>query len=87
MNALPVYNVSYIKIKIRTYGDKLYTNFRGLNVPEDDVECESFTVIFVGSLLAKESNYYLLVYLDNFAYKIVHKQMIDHLGDNIFESH
>ena len=25
--------------------DKVYTNFRGLNVPEDDVECESFTVI------------------------------------------
>ena len=25
--------------------DKVYTNFRGLNVPEDDLECESFTVI------------------------------------------
>ena len=39
LNALPVYDERYIKNKIRTYGDKVYTNFRGLNVPEDDIEC------------------------------------------------
>ena len=33
LNFLPVYDDRYIKIKIRTYGDKVYTNFRGLNVP------------------------------------------------------
>ena len=33
--ALPVYDDRYIKTKIRTYGDEVYTNFRGLNVPED----------------------------------------------------
>ena len=31
-----------IKIKIRTYSNKVYTNFRGLNVPEADIECECF---------------------------------------------
>ena len=49
LNALPVYDNRYIKTKIRTYGDKVYTNFRGLNVPEDDVECEllqSFLLFF-----------------------------------------
>ena len=25
--------------------------FSGLNVPEDEIECESFTVISIGSLL------------------------------------
>ena len=39
LNALPVYDHRYIKTKIRTYGYKSYTNFRGLNVPEDDTEC------------------------------------------------
>ena len=34
-----------MKTKIRTYGDKVYTNFRGLNLPEDDIECESFLLI------------------------------------------
>ena len=34
-NALPVDDDRYITTKIRTYGDKVYNNFRGLNVPED----------------------------------------------------
>ena len=61
LNALPVYDDRYIKTKIRTYGDKVYTNFRGLNVPEDDIECESFTVISIDSLLLYENKYYLQV--------------------------
>ena len=32
LNALPVYDDRYIKTKIRTDGDKVYTNFCGLNV-------------------------------------------------------
>ena len=35
LNALLVYD-DYIKTKKRTYSNKIYTNFRGLNVPEDD---------------------------------------------------
>ena len=70
LNALSVYDDRYIKIKIRTYGDKVYTNFCGLNVPEDDIECESFTVIFINSLLVYKNKYSLQVYLDNCAYKI-----------------
>ena len=51
LNVLPVYDDKYIKPKIRTYGDKMYTNFRGLNVPGDGVVCELFTVISIDSLL------------------------------------
>ena len=50
MNALPVYDDRCIKTKVRTYGDKVYTNFRGLNVPEDGVKCEPFTIIFYSFL-------------------------------------
>ena len=32
LNTLPVYGDRYIKIKIRTYGDKVYTNVLGLHV-------------------------------------------------------
>ena len=85
LNDLPVYDDRYIKAKIRTYGDKVYTNFRGLNVPEDDIECESFTVIAIDSLLVYENKYYLHVYLDNCAYEIVNKQITDCLDENLFE--
>ena len=47
MNTLPVYDDRYVKTKIKFYGDKVYTNFRGLNVPEDDTECASFKVISI----------------------------------------
>ena len=63
LNAFPFYDDKYIKTKIRTYGDKFHTNFRGLNVPEDGIECEPFTVISIDSLLVYKSKYYLRVYL------------------------
>ena len=47
--------------KITTDDDKVYTNFRGLYVPED-LEYESFTVI---SLLAYNSKCYLQVFVNN----------------------
>ena len=84
LKALPVYDDRYIKNKIRGYSDKVYTNFRGLNVPEDDIECESFIVISIDSLLVYENKYYLQVCLDNFNYKIVNKQMTDYLVENLF---
>ena len=62
LNALAVYDDRYIKTKIRIHSGKVYTNFRGLNVPEDNTECESFTVIFVDPLLVYENKYYLQVY-------------------------
>ena len=86
LNALPFYDDRYIKTKIRTYGDKAYTNFCGLDVLKDDAERESFTTISIDSLLVYENKCYLQVYLENCAYKTVNKQMIDYLDENLFES-
>ena len=59
LNALPVYDDRYMKTKIGPHSDKVYTNFRGINVSEVDIECESFTVISIDSLLVRENRYYL----------------------------
>ena len=53
---MPVYNGRSIKTKIKTFGIKVYTNFCGLNVPNDDIECESFTVISINSLVLYDKN-------------------------------
>ena len=87
MECITVYDDRYIKTKIRTYGDKVYTNFRDLNVPEDGAECEFFIIFFIDSLLGYENKYYLQIYLEDCAYKIVDKQIIDCLDDNRFESY
>ena len=63
LNALPVYDDRYIKTKIRTWREVL-------NVPEDGVECESFTIISIDSSLAYENKYYQQVYLDNMFIKL-----------------
>ena len=73
-------------MKIRTHGDRIYTNLQGLIVPEDCIECESFTVVSIDSLLACKNEYYLQVHLDNRAYKIVDKKIADYLDDNLFEN-
>ena len=54
-------------------------------MPEDNINCDSFTVIFIDSLLVYENKYYIQVYLDNYADKIVNKQMADYFDDNLFE--
>ena len=81
--AWPAYDDRYIKTKIRIYADEVYTNFHGLNILEDDIEC--FTIICIDSLLVYNEKYYLQVFLDNCIYKIVNKQMADYLDENVFE--
>ena len=85
LNALRVCDYRYIKTKIRTYGDNVPTNFPSLNVPEDNIEFESFRVISIESLLVYQSKCYLQVYLNNYAYKIIVKQMTDYYDDNLLE--
>ena len=55
-------------------------------MPKDGIEFESFTIISIDSLLVYENIYYLQVYLDKCAYKIVNTQVEDYLDDNPFES-
>ena len=87
MNALPVYNYRYIKTKIRTYGDKVYTIFHNLNFPDNGIDCEPSTIISIDSLLAYENELYLHVYLENYAYEIVEKQLTDNLDYNFVDEY
>ena len=58
LNFLPVYDDKYIKTKIRTYGDKVCTNFHGLNVPENEKKKKkSFTVISIHYVLVYDNKY------------------------------
>ena len=67
---MPVYDDRYIKAKIGAYGDNVYTNFSGLNVPEDDIEYKSFTDFSIGYLRFYKNKFYLQVYLVSCTYKI-----------------
>ena len=87
MNALPVFVDRYVKAKIKTYGDKVYTDFGDFNVPEYIVEYKSLAIISINSWPVYEEKYHLQVYFDNCAYKIVNKQMLDYLDGNLFKTY
>ena len=42
-------------------------------MPEDDIECESFTVISIDSILVYENKYCMQVYLNDYDYKIANE--------------
>ena len=73
---MPVYYDTCVKPKIRTYDDKGYTNFCGLNVPEDEIEYTSCSIISIDSFPVYENRYYLQVL----------SIMTDYLDDNLFET-
>ena len=54
-------------------------------MPKDDIECASVTGISINSLLVYENKYYLQVYLGNYNYEIVNKQIADYLDENLWE--
>ena len=55
-----------------------------LNVTQDGVECDSFKINSIYSLVVYGSKYYLQVYLGNYGYQIVDRQkrLDDHLVDS-----
>ena len=54
-------------------------------MPEDKIECGSFTVISIGYLFVYKNKYHLQLYLENYAYKVANKQITDFLGNNLFK--
>ena len=55
-------------------------------MPQDGVECDFFPIISIDSLLVYESKYYPQVYLYSCAFKIIEKQMMAYLDENLYET-
>ena len=70
LKALPVFDDKCITTKIGKYCDKGFSNFSGLNVSEDDIARNTFTIISIDYLLEYDSKYYLQVHSSSCAYKI-----------------
>ena len=83
LNALSVHDDRYIKTKIRTCGENVYTNFLWHKCARRWYRIWIF-YISIDSLLVYKNKYYLQVYLDNCAYKTVNKQITDYLKENLF---
>ena len=86
LDNLPAQNDKYINTKIRTHDDKVYTILKDQMCQEMEQNVVSFTVPSIDSLLVYDRRYYLQVYSNNCAYKIIDEQKIDYLEGNPFET-
>ena len=50
LNSEPVYNDKYIKTEIKTYNDKVYTNFQHNKIPKDNEYGACLSVILLDSI-------------------------------------
>ena len=68
----PVYgdNDKYIKTKIKSYGDKINTNFQGEKVPKENASYKCLSLIMLDSVIRVNKNYYLQTLLEEWNYEI-----------------
>ena len=56
----PVYsdNDKYIKTKIKTYGDKINTNFQGKKIPKENASYKCLSLIMLDPVIRANKKYY-----------------------------
>ena len=56
----PIYgdDDKYIKTKIKSYEDKVNTNFQGKKVPKENASCECLSLIIIDSVISINKKYY-----------------------------
>ena len=59
----PIYNKQYLKAKIKSYNEKINTNFQNNKMPKEGSQCISLSVILIASIFRTCKNYYPQVFL------------------------
>ena len=83
-NSEPVYNDKYIKIKIKTYNNKVYANFQLNKIPKDNEYCAGLSVISLDSTFVNsDKEYYLQVLLEECKYAIENKKIVNTINRDL----
>ena len=75
VNSEPVYNDKYIKTKIKSYSDRVYTNFQHNKIPKDNEYCVCLSVILLDFIFVNlNKEYYPQIFLEECKYAIKDKK-------------
>ena len=76
----PVYGDvdKYIKTKLKTYGDKVNTNFQGQKVPKENASYKCISLVMLDSVIRVNKKYYPQTLLEECIYAI-RKNKMDNL--------
>ena len=87
IDSKPLYgdNDKYIKTKIKSYGDKVNTNFQGKKVPKENASYKCLSLIMLDSAIKVNKKYHPQTLLEECKYEIK-KNKIESLVNNDFDS-
>ena len=64
LDSEPVYNKKYMTIKIKSYNEKINTNFPNNKILKGGSQCIYLSVILIDTVFIKGKNYYPRVFLE-----------------------
>ena len=81
----PVYgdNDKYIKTKIKSYGDKINTNFQGKKMPKENASYKCLSLIMLDSVIRANKKYYPQTLLEECKYEIKKNKMENLINDDL----
>ena len=81
----PVYgdNDKYIKAKIKSYGDKVNTNFQGKKIPKENASYKCLSLVMLDSVIRVSKKYYPQTLLEECKYEIKKTKMENLINDDL----
>ena len=81
----PVYgdNDKYMKTKIKMYGDRVNTNFKGKKVPKESFSYKCLSLIMLDSVIRVNKKYYPQTLLEECKYVIRKNKMENLINDDL----
>ena len=67
---MPVYDKTYIKVKVREFDGVIKTNFLGNEVPKENIHYTCIACITIDSAMRMDKKNYPQVYLEECKYKV-----------------
>ena len=81
----PVYgdNDKYITTKIKSYGDKINTNFQGKKIPKENTSYKCLSLIMLDSVIRANKKYYPQTLLEECKHEIKKNKMENLINDDL----
>ena len=81
----PVYgdNDKYIKAKIKSYGDKVNTNFQGKKIPKENASYKCLSLIMLDFVIRANKKYSPQALLEECKYEIKKNEMVNLINDDL----
>ena len=84
----PVYgdNDKYIKTKIKLYGDKINTNFRGKKMHKENAAYKCLSLLMLDSVIRANKKYYSPTFLEECKHEIEKNKQENLINDDVYLS-